>query len=43
VAPGAEPGADTRPLWLALLIGLAAGAGLTGTAAIVVDALDRRR
>jgi hypothetical protein len=37
-----EPGeADTRPLWAAILLGLAAGIGLTITASVVVNNLHR--
>jgi hypothetical protein len=37
-----QPGdSDTRPLWLAILFGLAAGIGLTATASVVVNNLHR--
>jgi hypothetical protein len=37
-----EPGeANTRPLWMAVLLGLAAGIGLTATASVVVNNLNR--
>jgi hypothetical protein len=37
-----QPGdTDTRPLWLAILFGLAAGIGLTTTASVVVNNLHR--
>jgi hypothetical protein len=40
LAPSAPEAPDTRPLWLAVLLGLAAGIGLTLTASVVVSNLD---
>jgi hypothetical protein len=39
----AEDEPDVRPLWLAVLLGLAAGIGLTAAASGVVSYLDRGR
>ena len=40
LAPSAPESPDTRPLWLAVLLGLAAGVGLTLTASVVVSNLE---
>ena len=40
LAPAAPESPDTRPLWLAVLLGLAAGIGLTLTASVVVSNLE---
>ena len=40
LAPSAPESPDTRPLWLAVLLGLAAGIGLTLTASVVVSNLE---
>ena len=37
ITPPQPEQTDTRPLWLAVLFGLAAGIGLTATAAVVVE------
>ena len=39
-APQPSP-SDTRPLWYAVLLGLLAGTGLTATASVVVNNLER--
>ena len=39
MAPATPQPDDTRPLWLAVLLGLAAGIGLTVTASVVVSNL----
>ena len=41
IAPPQPGETDTRPLWLAVLFGLAAGIGLTATASVVVNNLHR--
>ena len=38
--PSAPDSPDTRPLWLAVLLGIAAGIGLTLTASVVVSNLE---
>ncbi|MET0149006.1 MAG: hypothetical protein ABW310_07635, partial [Acidimicrobiales bacterium] len=40
LAPSSPETPDTRPLWLAVLLGLAAGVGLTLTASVVVSNLE---
>lgn len=40
MAPPAEIPGDTRPVWLAVLLGLGAGVGLTAAASVVVNNLD---
>jgi hypothetical protein len=42
VAPPAETPGDTRPVWLAVLLGLGAGIGLTAAASVVVNSLNHR-
>ena len=43
VAPSAPRTDDTRPVWLAVLLGLAAGIGLTATASVVVGNHEHRK
>jgi hypothetical protein len=41
ITPPQPDESDTRPIWLAVLFGLAAGIGLTGTASVVSNNLHR--
>jgi hypothetical protein len=41
ISPPQPDQTDTRPLWLAVLFGLAAGIGLTATASVVSNNLHR--
>jgi len=43
VTPASETSDTTRAVWVAVLLGLAAGIGLTAGASAIVDNLGRRR